>query len=341
MHCFASPLPPVGRARSNRTSRRRLRTSCSAVPRNLNEIVRVAAAGLDRAAAKGTARLQIDALVPGLNPTLEDSFPYNERLLVMLVRALLTQSTALRDSARVALLFKSEGTAASARQVYKKEGDLPANATIASYYLRDGDGESRLAGTDGFNVIINPVNARGNPVIVDVMRLVEQQPEAGWVMLNPDFSADRSALGMKDVKHRQEFLDTFQSVFYFRNLVSACSLFLRERETGCDSDELTGGGYYAAKFVIKRPKLIAVEKGALLYCFGDDWSVFRFEKDSYEEVATFASRPTQMEFSNAIESAPRERAPPQPANDKEYLTTVGVLAAGVAGLLYFFNSYPL
>lgn len=94
------------------------------------------------------------------------------------------------------------------------------------------------------------------------------------------------------------------------------------------------------QFVIKRPKLIAVEKGALLFCYGDDWSVSRFYKDDYEEVATFASRPSQMEFGKAIESAPQESAPPPPSNDKKYLTTVGILAAGVSGLLWFFSSYP-
>lgn len=190
---------------------------CSlAVPRNLNEAITVCARSLDAAVASGARRMRIRALVPGLNVALEDSFPYNEQLLLMLTLSLVRSSKALTTAPHVALLFKSAGTAAAASNACAKSGEpLPSHVDIGVY-----DDSTQVQTTGAVRVIVNPVSARGNPVLDELERAVARDPDATWVLLNPDFTGDRSALGVRELDRRAEFLKQFTDVFYFRNLVS-------------------------------------------------------------------------------------------------------------------------
>eukprot|EP00171_Calliarthron_tuberculosum_P020992 IDg20992t1 len=184
---------------------------CSAVPRNLNEAVKVCARALDAAAAGGARRMRVRALVPGLNPALEDSFPYNEKLLLMLTLSLVRTSDALAEAPRVALLFKSAGTAAAATNACKSSGErLPDHVDIGVY----DDARALPEKIDGaVRVIVNPVSARGNPVVNEIERAVNRDPGATWVLLNPDFDADRSAMGVRELDRRADFLSQFVDVF--------------------------------------------------------------------------------------------------------------------------------
>lgn len=189
------------------------------MPQNLNEVVQGCARGIDLAFVSGHRRLQVRALVPGLNSALEDAFPYNEKLLQMLTLSLVRTSSVLIEAPRVALLFKSAGTAAAAQQAYLKANEpMPPNLDLGAY---DGSPLSAIDdnGNGAVRVIVNPISARGNPILPDIETAVKEEPRATWILLNADFTADRSALGIRELDRRAAFLNTFVDVFYFRNLV--------------------------------------------------------------------------------------------------------------------------
>ena len=100
----------------------------------------------------------------------------------------------------------------------RAEMTVPENVGIASYYGRD-DSEVRVAKGDGWNIIANAVDACGNPVILDVVDVVEQAPDSGWILVNPVFGGDRSAIDIAEIERREQFLRGFADTFYFPNLV--------------------------------------------------------------------------------------------------------------------------
>lgn len=257
--------------------------------------------------------MRVRALVPGLNVNLEDTFPYNERLLLMLVLSLARTASVTANAERVNLRFKSAGTAASALKTYGGE-ELPVNIHVGVY----DDPED----TEGdVNIIINPVAARGNPVLAEIERSVNRAPDQIWILLNPDFSADRSALGMRDQSRRKEFIDKFADVFYFRNL-----------------------------FIISRPTLVPVEKGAMMFCYGEKWSTYSLIDGEYKQAGSFSQEPSAAEISNAVQSGIEANTvyEKEEVDDSEYLAKVGgfgavvfLLYAGLRALEYYFTQQVL
>lgn len=124
--------------------------------------------------------------------------------------------------------------------------------------------------------------------------------------LNPDFEADRAALGMKEQRLREEFVEKFVDCFYFRNL-----------------------------FIITRPKLIPVEKGALVFCYGEDWSSYSLVDDSYKLADSWDSEPSTTTISNAVQKGIDDNTEyvPEKIDDSEYIQKV-VILFGIVFLLY-------
>ncbi len=311
--CKSTPIL-THRLRSYATCKRP-RYRCTAtppvtVPANINEVVQTCASGLDRASAAGYKRMRVRALVPGLNPGLENNFPYNEKLLLMLVLSLARTASLTSKAERVNLRFKSAGTAASALKTYGEGEPLPANIHLAVYDdPNDTEGD--------VNIIINPVAARGNPVLAEIERALGRAPEATWILFNPDFSADRSALGMRDQTKRDEFLKQFVDAFFFRNL-----------------------------FEISRPKLIPIEKGALLRTAHDNpWIVFSLVNGEFVVAGEFENEPTPIQISNTAEKGIEKnlvakKAVSAEVNYSDYLLVVMFCGIVFSGLYWALNEMP-
>ncbi len=88
-----------------------------------------------------------------------------------------------------------------------------------------------------------------------------------------------------------------------------------------------------------------MEKGALLFTFGDPWTVFRLQNDEYQRVGDFSAEPNRTAITAAIENAPTIVPAGSGENDviqdREYLTAISILAVGVSALFWFLRSYPL
>lgn len=97
----------------------------------------------------------------------------------------------------------------------KLEDEEDDEIAIASYYRRDFY-EGR---TKDVNFIVSPVSNRGDSVMDDLDTILSEAPDAVWVLVNAALTLDRAAVGMSENKRRQDFLESFTEVFYFRNLV--------------------------------------------------------------------------------------------------------------------------
>jgi Domain of unknown function (DUF1995) len=316
---LATPGTAVSTFRSSPvTFHRRISPQCCAsvpspaVPTSFSEAVAGAAAALSTAAAP---RATVSALVPGLNPALEDTAPYSDATLCDLALGLAVALSGCTDPPRrVALLFKSAGTAAAARAYYTASSPLLPSLSIASFAARDAARAApsqpppRVVPVGAVGIFVNPVNSRGDPVDRDdVQPLVEREgDESDFILLNPDFAADSSALGVAEMSRRASFLRTFVCAYYFRSV-----------------------------FSIKRPSL-AIERGAVLRVYPSDFAVYSLDSRSgeYRRVAEFSGEdpPQRHQITAAIESgqasgAAQTRAPKHDAGVDDSLTTIVAFAA--------------
>lgn len=213
---FLSPFlsPPLSRPSRPSHAIRACQPSAPSPPQppcNLDETVALASTSLAAVLSTGAKRAKLSAIIPGLNPLIEDTVPYSDSTLNTLAYGL-AKSPALSDGS-VALLFKSAGTAAAARQFLAPADD---KLTFASYFRRDAT-TARVS--KHVNLVVNPTSARGDRVMDDLEAVIAEAPHAVWVLLNPDFGIDRAAVGMREISRRDSFLSSFQNAFYFRNLV--------------------------------------------------------------------------------------------------------------------------
>lgn len=284
--------------------------TCS-VPQDAAELISQAVAAITSAEATAghNRRHRVTALIPGLNSLIEDTYPYNDALLMELVMELavrLSQNTSEQagEPERVCILFKSVGTAAAAAKYYSQtrtstgkgvedgspsepsDGNVPTSPTrafpehitLGSYAKRDGPrvGEGPLVPPGARAILVNPMSSRGDPLVPELTQLVNETSDATckWVMVNEDFSGDRSAAGIAEMGRRNEFLSSFSQTYYMRNL-----------------------------FVIKRPKLIPVEKGVLLKSYPHPWTLFSFQNGTYGKLREFDSSPSREVVADALERA--------------------------------------
>lgn len=268
------PLPRITHAQVSPSSICRRPSICCASspdpPTSIEAAVALAAKSVDNAISAGVKRVRVTALIPGLNPIAEDTYPFSLSLQNILARALVTQTSTLSALPDASLLFESAGTAAAASAQYTRDagetyvrGDDDDNNDDT---VNNEDGQSVRVKTASFagrdfvegraskhaNVLVAPVSSRGDPIMDDLEAVIREAPDAVWVLFNARLDVDRAAVGMAESTRRASFEESFEDIFYFRNL-----------------------------FEIKRPRLIAVERGAILKCFGQAYQVFGLADGEY------------------------------------------------------------
>ncbi|CAM9109817.1 unnamed protein product, partial [Phaeothamnion confervicola] len=210
-------------------------------PSSIGGVAGQALDSVRRAVKAGEKRLQVDILLPGLNPKLENSAPYSPALLLSLLREVLS---AFDDCASVKVLFSSAGDAAMAQKAYS-DAAWPLNTNVRF----GGCIRTAVGPADDAVLIVSPRNSVGDPVILEVEAVVAAAPHAAVLLFNPDLG-EKVALGIRERDRRNSFLGTFRQVFYFRNL-----------------------------FFLRRPDLVPLEKGALMRRYDEDWSVWVTDDD--------------------------------------------------------------
>lgn len=264
--------------------------------------MRLASQSVKAALQAGHGRVRVDAIIPGLNVRVEETYPYSSATLNTVALQTALNSGLVGDAQRCALLFASAGAAAAARTQYRRDGvALPEQLDTASF----SDAPSADA-----NVVVAPVATRGDALLPVLEAAVGRAPHAVWVLLNADLSGDRAAVGMRESARRARFEDSFERAFYFRNL-----------------------------FAVRRPTLQAVERGAVLFRFGEGWSVFALRTDGYELVKRSDTMPSAEELTSAVSgaSANSVSAARSPAHDSAvdaaFLRTIAASAAFAAAAL--------
>lgn len=206
-------------------------------PTSLESTVSLATQAITNAIGDGHKRVGVTALIPGLNPLIEETVPYSAALLNILAKGLVQYTPQINDEASSsppALLFASAGTAAAAAAQYKRDAPTTAgNVTeefqieTASFSKRDGKANRT---SPSANVIVAPVSSRGDPIMDDLETIIKENDDALWILLNPDFGADRAAVGMRENARRASFEESFRDTFYFRSLVSKIRKRKRKRK---------------------------------------------------------------------------------------------------------------
>jgi hypothetical protein len=154
------------------------------------------------------------------------------------------------------------------------------------------------------------VSARGDPVFADVSAVVARGGAAAYVLLNPDFfGTESAALGVADRTARLALRESFEDVFYLRTLAE-----------------------------VRRPALVAVERGALLRCWPGRFGLWRLAGGRYELVREFGRLPSRAEVTDALE-VPAVRRDPAAApafgpGDRAYLQTLLALAVLASSAFY-------
>lgn len=198
-------------------------------PTTIESTITLASAAVSRAISAGETRLRISALIPGLNPLVEDAYPYSTAALHKLARGVVLATPQLKAAASCSLLFQSSGAAALASNQYAQEDALSEpraddeehsslDVNTASYAIRDASSSRTSPDT---NVIVAPASLRGESIMDALEGIMTDNLSATWLLLNPDLSLDRAAVGMGESTRRASFVNSFSEVFYFRNIVSS------------------------------------------------------------------------------------------------------------------------
>jgi len=249
----------------------------STIPMSPDEVVKQAQESLSSAVAAGVRKIRCDLLTPGLNPILEDRFPFDEKQIFGIAFQLAETFPTLKTT----MLFESQGTAASAQAYYQRQrGSLPPNirlgVTAGKQVIRDNiqagqDVTPDVSADDPADIyfVVRPKNSRGDSVILAVEQAVEKVDGATWVLLNPmlDDAGDAAGIGERD--RQRAFLSQFESAYQFRGL-----------------------------FTIQRPSLVPRERGLILHTFGSTWATFRFNQGSYEKIKDFDSEPSRTQINS-------------------------------------------
>lgn len=277
---------------------------CSAAvpPTDMEATVRLASASLSQALAAGHKRLRVVALIPGLNPQVEDTFPFSSATLNNLALRTLKSTAQLAEAPSSALLFASTGTAQSAQAQYNRDGvAMPQGCCVASF---DEPCEH-------VNMLIAPITSRGDPVLPSLQRSIDTFPDAIWVLLNGDFGADRAAVGMRQSAERDAFVKSFVNAYYVRNL-----------------------------FTVNRPSLKAVEKGVLMHCYAGSWQLFSL-KESYSLIEEYHKMPSIPELTCILNEVSNNALKGPIVSNTVDRETLRVVAFCLAFVLYMFIAFRM
>lgn len=197
-------------------------------PTSIESTIALASAAVSDAIDAGEKRLRVSALIPGLNPLVEDAYPYSTAALNKLARGIILDTPQLGAAASCSLMFQSSGSAALATKQFSREDALSEAQTTrqehpsveistTSYAMRDASSNRSSPDT---NVIVAPTSSRGESIMDALESVIADDPSATWLLLNPDLTLDRAAVGMGESTRRATFLQSFSEAFYFRNIVS-------------------------------------------------------------------------------------------------------------------------
>lgn len=325
MSTLAFTLPPALPSLRPVRHTRRPPTTCSArrpPPTSLPDALSLAKPALKQLLSLPAPRVKLRLLIPGLNTLLEDTFPYSDATLNTAAALAALAALDALPAAPCALLFKSAGTAAAARAFYASS---PANVpepfaslvgtrvSLASFAGRDASAAPPYP-PGAIVILVNPATARGDPVVRDIDALLaagaaSPTPPAAWVLLNPDFDAGVSALGMAERGARTALLDSFEEVLYLRTLAE-----------------------------IRRPTLVAREVGALVRVWPGQYQLWRGDGRGYEFVNEFETVPGRGSITEAMEmpGVVREGGEGRQFGDEDraYLGTLLALAVVASAMLY-------
>lgn len=247
-----------------------------------------AAVALLRALEAGESRLRADVLLPGTNPNIESAIPVESTQLQVVAH---TIARALANSGhRVMCLFDSAGTAASATSWRDKAQDATAagrpagmvSPTVSLGAIADKSvSREDVVGVDGAGdgstlkrdytpcvdpsdpadvyIAVEPRNSRGDAVVLALMQAVAKVPGAKWVLLNPrlDDGTLQPTFGLRATDRHAAFVATFTQAYLARGM-----------------------------YIVKRPTMIAREKGHVRAMYGQGWEALRKESDgSYSRFA--------------------------------------------------------
>mmetsp|Transcript_24959 Transcript_24959/g.35972 ORF Transcript_24959/g.35972 Transcript_24959/m.35972 type:complete len:304 (-) Transcript_24959:1063-1974(-) len=249
-------------------------------PSSLEEVLVGAVTGVTYGIEGGLKRLRVTVLLPGLNDKVENMFPFNEELLFFVTRALAT-SQAL-DTLHLKLLFESTGQAASARTYYEKTGNPTGeNVSYGSLLpkeVREGGGEG-----DAY-ILVSPQNRTGDPVILDVEKILNRAPDAIHILLNPKLEHNQAniAASIVETDRRRGLIESFKEVYHYRPL-----------------------------YVVKRPTLETAQVGLLHYQYGRPWRVFTGSEEDLTFADEFESLPGRGQISKVVETGTEKNREPQ------------------------------
>mmetsp|Transcript_13046 Transcript_13046/g.51753 ORF Transcript_13046/g.51753 Transcript_13046/m.51753 type:complete len:326 (-) Transcript_13046:2864-3841(-) len=251
-----------------------------AAPESLEEVLVGAVSGVTDGIEGGLKRLRVTVLLPGLNDKVENSYPFNEELLFFVTRALATSGAF--DTRHLRLLFESTGQAASARAYYEKTGNPTGeNVSYGSLLpkdVREGGGEG-----DAY-ILVSPQNRTGDPVILDVEKILNEAPDAIHILLNPKLEHNQAniAASIIETDRRRALIDSFEEVYHYRPL-----------------------------YVVRRPTLETAQVGLLHYQYGRPWRVFTGAEQDLTFADEFDRLPSRNQISNVVEAGrERNRKPP-------------------------------
>ncbi|KAJ8903566.1 hypothetical protein NDN08_004670 [Rhodosorus marinus] len=249
-------------------------------PGSLEEVLVGAVNSVTGGIEGGLKRLRVTVLLPGLNDKVENTFPFNEELLFFVTRALATSEAF--DRRHLRLLFESTGQAASARAYYEKTGN-PTNENVSYGSLLPK--EVREGGGDGdAYILVSPQNRTGDPVILDVEKILNKAPDAIHILLNPKLEHNQAniAASIVETDRRRVLIESFKEVYHYRPL-----------------------------YVVRRPTLETSQVGLLQYQYGRPWRVFTGSEQDLTFADEFESLPGRSQISKVVEAGREKNRKPQ------------------------------
>lgn len=242
------------------------------------------------------SRGSLDVLTPGLNPKLEQKVILSTELMFDLVSSILPVVSSTFGT--TLFMFQSMGDAAGFEKFMRQTNqEVPNNVVATELNVRYISPDVPIECI----IFVRARNHVGDPVLREIREIANATPETALFFLNCDL-ADQVTTGSVRKAGRDEFRESIEPIFYFRNIVQ-----------------------------VSRPSLLPRERGALVFNRAQSWKIFsanqdqifgsgslnryldkpvfkRHEKDStssfnppnFVECATFDKMPKRDEIDNAV-----------------------------------------
>ena len=249
----------------------------------------------DNGSLKGS-RGSVDVLTPGLNPKLEQKVILSTELLFDLVSSMLPVVSSTFGT--TLFMFQSMGDAAGFEKYMRQTNqETPPNVVATELNVRYISPDVPIECI----IFVNARNHVGDPVLREIREIAGESPDSALLFLNCDLS-DRVTTGTVRKAGRDEFRDSVEPVFYFRNIVQVSRPSLLPRERGAmtfsrargwkiysaNEEEIFGSG--SLNRYLDKPVFKKHEKD----------SVSSLNPPKFVECATFEKMPKRDEIDTAI-----------------------------------------